>query len=67
MRKIICTTFTLASISLTALFLSGTHAMANQTNQIAIAMAAPSWELQDIDGKIFRSADFKGKVVVLDN
>lgn len=28
--------------------------------------AAPEWQLNDVDGKPLKSADFKGKVVVLD-
>jgi peroxiredoxin len=27
---------------------------------------APEWQLKDVDGKTVRSADFKGKVVILD-
>ena len=30
------------------------------------AASAPNWELKDLDGKMVRSSDFKGKVVVLD-
>jgi thiol-disulfide isomerase/thioredoxin len=29
-------------------------------------MSAPSWELQDVDGRTVQSSDFKGKVVILD-
>jgi thiol-disulfide isomerase/thioredoxin len=29
-------------------------------------MPSPAWELQDVDGKTVQSADFKGKVVILD-
>ncbi|MBI2926306.1 MAG: TlpA family protein disulfide reductase [Verrucomicrobia bacterium] len=27
---------------------------------------APAWELKDVEGKLVKSADFKGKVVILD-
>ena len=33
---------------------------------VAAAPAAPSWTLTDLDGKPLSSADFKGKVVVVD-
>src|SRR5690242_2478146 len=35
----------------------------NSTDKPAIA---PRWELQNVDGHTVRSADFKGKVVILD-
>ena len=28
--------------------------------------AAPGWELKDVDGKLVKSSDFKGKIVILD-
>lgn len=34
--------------------------------QAAGSGKAPDWELQDVDGKIVKSSDFKGKVVILD-
>ena len=29
-------------------------------------VAAPNWELKDLDGKTVRSSDFRGKIVILD-
>jgi len=29
-------------------------------------IAAPDWQLNDVDGKLLRLSDFKGKVVILD-
>jgi len=38
----------------------------NATNITCKTSSAPVWELQDVGGKTVRSADFKGKVVILD-
>jgi thiol-disulfide isomerase/thioredoxin len=35
------------------------------TNTVGAAKA-PSWELKDLDGKLVKSSDFDGKVVILD-
>ena len=40
--------------------------MASDVNDVEKGKLAPSWELQDLDGKTVHSSDFKGKVVVLD-
>ena len=40
--------------------------MAAGPNRIKDTKPAPGWELQDLKGKTIRSADFKGKVVILD-
>lgn len=39
---------------------------ADGADQAGKAAPAPGWELQNLDGKSVHSADFKGKVVVLD-
>ena len=38
----------------------------NETSPTGKLAPAPAWQLQDVDGKIVRSSDFKGKVVILD-
>jgi peroxiredoxin len=37
-----------------------------RADPVTPAVSAPSWELKDVDGKSVSSAQFKGKVVVLD-
>ncbi|MDR3456273.1 MAG: TlpA disulfide reductase family protein [Verrucomicrobiae bacterium] len=64
--KLFSNVFSLAAISLAALFVGGSDLLAGDTNQMETAKLAPGWELQDLDGKTVRAADFAGKVVVLD-
>ncbi len=64
--KLFSHVFSLAAISLAALFVGGTDLLAGDTNQMETAKLAPGWELTDLDGKIVHSTDFKGNVVVLD-
>jgi peroxiredoxin len=64
--KMISQVFSLAAVSLAALLIGGIDLRAGDTNQMEIAKLAPSWELQDLDGKTVHSADFAGKVIVLD-
>jgi peroxiredoxin len=58
--------FSIAAVSFATVLLSGNRSSASDTNQIENTKPAPGWELQDLDGKIIHSSDFKGKVVVLD-
>jgi peroxiredoxin len=58
--------FLLAAVSLAALFVGGNDLRAGDPNLMETAKLAPSWELQDLDGKTVHSADFAGKVIVLD-
>jgi thiol-disulfide isomerase/thioredoxin len=37
----------------------------SQMKSKLLGQSAPAWELKDLEGKVVRSADFKGKVVVL--
>jgi peroxiredoxin len=55
-----------ASIALAALFFGPSESRGRNLDQAAQAKPAPSWELKNIDGKAVHSADFKGKVVILD-
>jgi peroxiredoxin len=64
--KIIGSVFSLAVISLVILLFRGSSSVAGETTQIKDGKPAPGWELQDLDGKTVRSADFKGKVLILD-
>jgi thiol-disulfide isomerase/thioredoxin len=66
MKKIIGMALSIAAVSFTAVLLSGNRSSASDANQIINIKPAPSWELQDLDGKTVHSSDFKGKVVVLD-
>lgn len=53
-------------ISAVGLSLSPASSLAGQTGPANSTASAPSWELPDLDGKTVRSADFKGRVVILD-
>jgi peroxiredoxin len=64
--KMISHVFSLAAVSFAALFIGRNDLQTGDTNQRETAQLAPSWELQDVDGKTVRSADFAGKVIVLD-
>src|SRR5271169_4324821 len=64
--KIIGIAFSIAAISVTTVLLSRNRSIAGDADQIEKATPAPSWELQDLDGKTVHSSDFKGKVVILD-
>ena len=66
MKKIIGMALSIAAVSFTTMLLSGNRSSASDANQIKNIKPAPSWELQDLDGKTVHSSDFKGKVVVLD-
>jgi peroxiredoxin len=59
-------TLSITAISLAALLWSGGGSIASETKQVETTKLAPSWELQDLDGKTVHSSDFKGRVVVLD-
>jgi peroxiredoxin len=54
------------AISLATWLWSGSRSIATETKQVEKTKLAPSWELQDLDGKTVHSSDFKSKVVVLD-
>jgi thiol-disulfide isomerase/thioredoxin len=41
-------------------------AVATRAAESVALSTAPAWELKDIDGKLVRSSDFAGKVVILD-
>ena len=46
---------------------TGPSTPANSTEPAQLPVsAAPSWELNDVDGKLVKSTDFAGKVVLLD-
>jgi peroxiredoxin len=64
--KTINTATTLALVSLAALLFNSSISLAAETNLVANVKLAPAWELTDLEGKTVHSADFKGKVVVLD-
>ena len=64
--KIFGVAFLPAVVSLAVLLLGGSGPMAAGPNRIKDTKPAPGWELQDLKGKTIRSADFKGKVVILD-
>ena len=52
-------------VGLTAsLFLASGGAVT--TNAAETPKPAPAWELKDVEGKVVKSSDFKGKVVILD-
>jgi len=65
-RKIVRTPVAIALLSLAALVLRPGVAPASEINQAESTKLAPGWELPGLDGDTLRSANFKGKVVVLD-
>jgi thiol-disulfide isomerase/thioredoxin len=60
----------IAGLALTAFTLSGCKraeaASSRHYKAVEAAPAAPQWSLVDLDGKPLSSADFKGKIVVVD-
>jgi DsbE subfamily thiol:disulfide oxidoreductase len=42
------------------------HALDTQAAESAASKKAPEWELKDTEGKVVKSSDFAGKVVILD-
>jgi len=58
--------FAVASVSAAALLFGQSKSSGAATGLSGTMVPAPSWELQDADGKTIHSSDFKGKVVVLD-
>jgi len=64
--KMAGTGLSLAMVSLAALLWQPEISAAGETNRVASARLAPGWELTDLAGKTVHSADFKGKVVILD-
>jgi peroxiredoxin len=64
--KVISLAFFVTAIPLAILLLRGSGSIAGETNRIKDPKPAPGWELQDLDGKSIRAADFKGEVVILD-
>ena len=66
MKTIIGMAFSIAAVSFATVLLNGNRSMASDANKTEKTTVAPSWELQDLDGKTIHSSDFKGKVVVLD-
>lgn len=56
----------LAAGALAAVLVSLPAADAAKADAPQAGKPAPAWELKDVDGKPVKSADFKGKVVVLD-
>lgn len=55
------TKLVLLPLAITAFFLAGTLTRAADSK-----MAAPDWQLTDVDGKPVKLSDFKGKVIILD-
>lgn len=56
----------LAGAIAAALALVITHTALSNAQADAAKQPAPAWELKDVNGKPVQSADFKGKVVILD-
>ena len=66
------TTWSLSSFGMAVLFAGALLALAIPgfrpffRSSAADASKAPVWELKDLDGKLVKSSDFDGKVVILD-
>lgn len=58
--------FAVAAVSTTAMLFGQSKSSQAAMGLSGIIKPAPSWELQDADGKTVHSSDFKGKVVILD-
>jgi DsbE subfamily thiol:disulfide oxidoreductase len=58
--------FAVAAASAAAVLFGQGQSSEAATDLSGALMPAPSWALQDADGKTIHSSDFKGKVVVLD-
>ncbi len=65
-NKMIRSVFTAMGITLATAAASPETPIAAMMNSSAHASLAPGWSLLDLNGKTVQSADFKGKVVVLD-
>ena len=64
--KIAGMTLSITAIALATWLWSRGGSNASETKQVANTQLAPSWELQNLDGRTVHFSDFKGKVVVLD-
>lgn len=64
--KMIVIIFCLAVIAAGTTLFSLNSSAENAANTTDKLVPAPSWELQDTDGKTVHFSDFKGKVVILD-
>ena len=58
--------FAVAAASAAALLFGQSKSSGAATGLSGTMMPAPSWALQDANGKTIHSSDFKGKVVILD-
>jgi peroxiredoxin len=70
MKKSSWTAALAALVAVTALGFSGCKRAESGGSRyyeaVSAAPAAPAWSLQDLDGKPVSSADFKGRIVVID-
>jgi thiol-disulfide isomerase/thioredoxin len=64
--KVVSMAFSIIAILIAIASLNRNRSIASGTGQIEQAVPAPSWQLQDLNGKTVHSSDFKGKVVILD-
>jgi len=64
--KLFSAVLSVAAFAAVGLWLSRLNCLAGQTGSPDSMKSAPGWQLQDLSGKTVRSADFKGKVVILD-
>jgi peroxiredoxin len=64
--KIIVAAYIIGAVFIAAMLFGQDGAGVKDTNPTSKPAPAPSWQLRDVDGQTVHSADFKGKVVILD-
>lgn len=64
--KAIMAVSTIGAVFVAAVLFGQNKPGATETSPSSKLAPAPSWQLRDVDGKMIRSADFNGKVVILD-
>lgn len=64
--KLLSSSFTLLAAAALTILLGSNPLNAAEKISKTNPKAAPAWELKDVDGKVIKSSDFAGKVVLLD-
>ena len=66
MASIMPSFFTMPALRLLSVLVIGLSLLGSACTKPSPMVAAPTWKLQDLAGKVVSSEDFKGKVVVVD-